>query len=264
MNAARSSGELSPGHDQAGHRVRLEWGPTGGAAVAAGADVALVVDVLSFTTTVGIAVERGVRVHPFSWADDRAASYAAAVDATVAVGRLEALTRPGSVSLSPAAMQDVVGIEALVLPSPNGSTISALLAGTGARVVASCLRNRSAVARWLAPLVSAGAVCAVVPAGERWPDGSLRPCAEDLWGAGAVLDALVATGVARVGDLSPEARVAVAAWHAAAPRIGEELASCAGGVELAAKGFAEDVTVAARVDVSDVVPVLDGRAFVSA
>ena len=32
-------------------RVRFDWGPTGAAAIAAGADVAVVVDVLSFTTT---------------------------------------------------------------------------------------------------------------------------------------------------------------------------------------------------------------------
>ena len=42
----------------------------------------------------------------------------------------------------------------------------------------------AAVARWLQ---ARGGTVAVVAAGERWPDGSLRPAAEDLWGAGAVL-----------------------------------------------------------------------------
>ena len=62
---------LAPGHDQAGHRIRLEWGPTGAAVIARRADVAVVVDVLSFTTTVTVAVERGITVYPFRWRDER-------------------------------------------------------------------------------------------------------------------------------------------------------------------------------------------------
>jgi len=263
---------VKAGHDQAGHRVRLEWGPAGGAAVAAGVDVAVVVDVLSFTTTVSIAVERGIRVWPFGWHDERAATYAAELDAVLAVGRLEARERPRQhapdqpprdrpVTLSPAAMRSVSGVERLVLPSPNGSTVSAALAERGAVVVAACLRNRAAVASWLAPRVEAGAAVAVVPAGERWPDGSLRPCAEDLWGSGAVLAGLLDLDGAVAGVLSPEADVAVAAWRAVEHDVEARLHACASGVELVAAGFGADVAVAAETDVSDVVPVLSDAAF---
>ena len=58
-------------HRQLDHRVRFDWGPTGAAAIAEGADVAVVVDVLSFTTTLAIAVERGITVWPFPWQDER-------------------------------------------------------------------------------------------------------------------------------------------------------------------------------------------------
>lgn len=235
----------------------MEWGPVGAASVPA--DVAVVVDVLSFTTTVAVAVERGIAVLPFGWRDARAGEHAAAHDALLAVGRLEAREQEGRVSLSPAAMATVLGVERVVLPSPNGSTITRALAGTGARVVAGSLRNASAVADHVAPLVRDGASCVVVPAGERWPDDTLRPCVEDLWGAGAVLAALVERGV---HGLSPEAWAAVHAWHGA--RLPDDLHDCAGGRELAAAGFADDVAVAGQVDVSRVVPVLRDGQFTDA
>jgi 2-phosphosulfolactate phosphatase len=248
---------VNPPHRQAAHRVRFDWGPTGAAAIADGADVAVVVDVLSFTTTVTVAVERGLTVWPFPWKDERAAAYAEQRGATLAVGRFEARAardpRGDAVSLTPADMSRVSGVERLVLPSPNGSSICAALSDRGPTVVAACLRNRTAVAHRLA---LRGGVVAVVAAGERWPDGSLRPCAEDLWGAGAVIATLAEHGVA---GLSPEARTAAAAFRAVEADLAAELAATAGGRELAAAGFAEDVEVAAAVDVSMVVPVLNAE-----
>jgi 2-phosphosulfolactate phosphatase len=245
---------MNPAHRQLEHRVRFEWGPTGAAAIAEGADVAVVVDVLSFTTTLCVAVERGVSVLPYRWQDDRAAAYAADRDATLAVGRLEARSLPGGAeaSLSPAAMAQVTGVDRVVLPSPNGSAISFGLADHGCTVVGACLRNRTAVAGWL---LGRGGTVAVVAGGERWPDDTLRPCAEDLWGAGAVLALLPDAG------LSPEARLAADAFRAVEPRLTEALHGCAGGRELAAAGFADDVDVAAGLDAADVVPVLENGEF---
>ena len=260
-------------HAQAAYDVRFDWGPTGAAAVSAGpprADVAVVVDVLSFTTTLDVAVGRGIRVHPYRWRDDGAPAYAAERHAVLAVGRLEALDAGSgvAVSLSPAALlarPSVDDVPRLVLPSPNGSAIAFGLADSGCEVVGACLRNAPAVGRWLAPQVRDGFRVAVVAAGERWPDGSLRPAAEDLWGAGAVLAALAdELGAGGDGGFSPEARLAGGAFHAAADRLPDRLRNCAGGRELAAAGFADDVEVAAAYDVSSVVPVLVGDAFVRA
>ena len=86
----RDDAGTAAAHGQESYDVRLEWGPTGGAAMARGADIAVVVDVLSFTTTLGIAVARGSRVYPFPWKDDRAVAFAAERDAVLAVGRFEA------------------------------------------------------------------------------------------------------------------------------------------------------------------------------
>lgn len=237
-------------HRQHAYRVRLDWGPVGAEAIGP-ADIAVVVDVLSFTTTLTVAVERGIEVFPFRWRDERAEAYAREREAVLAVQRQDAV--PGRPSLSPASLREADDVRRLVLPSPNGSTISTLLAEGGATVVGASLRNRTAVARWLAPRCAEGASVAFVASGERWPDGTLRPAVEDLWGAGAVLDAL------DPDDLSPEAATARAAFRAA--DLPSALHDCAGGRELTAKGYAEDVVAASGTDSASVVPLLRGESF---
>jgi 2-phosphosulfolactate phosphatase len=219
----------APEHGQASYARRLDWGPSGAAALVADArpgDVAVVVDVLSFTTTLCV----------------------------LATGRRAGLAS-GAVSLSPVSFLGVSGVERVVLPSPNGSAISLGLADAGVTVVGACLRNAPAVGRWLRD--RPGRV-SVVAAGERWPNRSLRPAVEDLWGAGAVLAVLGPDSV------SPEAAAAVAAFAAVRDRLPEALAACASGRELEAGGFAADIDVAAAYDVTGVVPVLQGDAFVAA
>lgn len=252
-----------PAHRQTGFGVRFDWGPTGAAAVAADVEAAVVVDVLSFTTTTVVAVEAGAAVLPWRWRDDSARQQAEARDAVLAVGR--SVATAGQPSLSPAGMQRAArpGMRVL-LPSPNGATIAhGLAAGTG-RCVAGSLRNASAVGRWIAEQRLSRV--AVIAAGERWPDGSLRPAVEDLWGAGAVIDALLR----HTGDgdpsraPSPEALVARAAFLAVAPGLHAALTGCASGRELVDGGFGTDVALAAELDASCVVPVLEGDAFVPA
>jgi 2-phosphosulfolactate phosphatase len=240
---------VNSAHRQPAFRIRFDWGPTGAVAIADGADLAVVVDVLSFTTTLCVAVERGITVLPFPWNDARASDYAAARSAVLGVGRP---------SLSPAAMASSTGVDRVVLPSPNGSSISFGLADHGAHVVGACLRNRSAVARWLAPAITNGSTVGVVAAGERWPDGSMRPAIEDLWGAGAVLAALADLGATL---LSPEARVAEQAFRGVEHDVAAALRGCASGRELIEAGFAEDVDVAAELDVAAVVPMLNDGEF---
>ena len=135
---------------------------------------------------------------------------------------------------------------------PRRRTVALAAAGSGATVLAGCLRNATAVARAALRL---GRTLAVVAAGERWPDGSLRPAVEDLLGAGAVLAALDHPAP------SPEARAAAGAFRSA--DLPTALRECASGRELAGAGYANDVAVAARLDASDVVPVLSDRAFVA-
>ncbi|GAB3872666.1 2-phosphosulfolactate phosphatase [Terrabacter terrigena] len=265
---------MQPWHSQDQHVVRLDWGPTAAGAltayaVAAGSPVcAVVVDVLSFTTCVSVAVDAGTTVHPYPWKDDSATTFAAERGATLAVPRSRSRAG-GGVSLSSSSIRAAGPLRDLVLPSPNGSTIAARLAGAGAQVVAASLRNRSAVAAWLVDWLDStvGAATApavvVVPAGERWPDASLRPAVEDLWGAGSVVAALAGLLEHRAGPLllSPEAEAAGTAWLTVEHRVDEALEACASGRELVEQGWPDDVAVAGELDTSQVVPVLADGAF---
>jgi 2-phosphosulfolactate phosphatase len=214
----------------------------------------VVVDVLSFTTSTCVAVERGIRVYPHAW-HESADDFARCVDAVTAVGRRR-VDADHPWSLSPAALLRAPHTPRLVLPSPNGSTIAATAPGV---VLAASLRNASAVGRWLAfngygtparPVV-------VVPAGERWPDGSLRPSLEDGLGAGAVIAALGSA------SMSSEASWMAAAYRAT-PDVAGAVRDCASGRELIGTGFGEDVAIATELDVSRVVPVLSDGAFTAA
>ena len=99
-----------------------------------------------------------------------------------------------------------------------------------------------------------GARVLVVPAGERWPDGSLRPCVEDWLGAGAVVDALA-------GPCAPEAEAARAAFRAMAADLPRAIRHSTSGRELCSRGYADDVDLAAALNVSDAVPVLREGAY---
>ncbi len=253
----RQTAGVIAAHRQDGYRLRADWGLDGALALTEDADVVVVVDVLSFTTTVTVAVEAGMVVWPYPW-DQDAAGFAEAWDATLAVGRSQA--RAGQVSLSPVTVAAASHVSRLVLPSPNGSTIAHELQARGVEVLAACLRNAGAVARWLEENRH-GRVVALVAAGERWPSGALRPAVEDLWGVGAV-----AAGLQEMGwsSVSVEAQVAAASYRDVAGDLADRLVACASGQELAQKGYLGDVQIAGRVNVSGVVPRLVDGSFTAA
>ena len=247
---------------QDGFRIRFDWGPVGAEAIGPGAAIVAVVDVLSFTTALTVAIDQGTEVFPYRWRDHTAVAYAQRHDAVLALSRSQA-TEPGQVSLSPATIRRSGGIARLVLPSPNGSTISQNLAAAGSRVIGVSLRNADAAADWTKGQLrdAPETVVAVIAAGERWTDGSLRPAVEDLWGAGAFLAGLADRGI---GPLSPEAEAATAVYRQIADRLPELLADCASGRELVGYGYPEDVAIAGEVNASRSVPLLGTKSFTAA
>jgi 2-phosphosulfolactate phosphatase len=226
----------------------LEWGPEGARRLGPVADVLVVVDVLSFTTAVDVAVGVGASVAP---------GHQPRPGDLVAVPRGD-VDEEHPWSLSPTSLAGLPAGSRLLLPSPNGSAIAAEAGTAGVpTVLAGCLRNAGAVGRAAAARAGGGTV-AVVPAGEREADGSLRPALEDLLGAGAVLAALGAD------RLSPDARAAVAAFAALRPELATALAECPSGRELVDAGWPQDVAVAAELDASPAVPLLVDGAFSAA
>ena len=213
--------------EQPGFDPRLDWAAEGATLLARACPVLVVVDVLRFTTAVEVAVARDAQVVPRRWPGW------------------------GSSSLSPVSLLGTAPGARVELASPNGATVSLAAAEAGAVVLAGCLRNASAVAAAARRL---GGPVGVVAAGERRPDGDLRPAVEDLVGAGAVLHALR-------GRPSPEAGAAVAAFLDVAADLPAALAGCVSGRELAAGGHVGDLRLAAKLDVSRVVPRLSGGAF---
>lgn len=226
-------------------QIDFAWGAAGLTELLGRCDVFVILDVLCFTTSVDVAVARGAEVLPFPLGKYGADELARSGNAVLAKPRREAAGGP---SLSPPSLRQLAPGTRLVLPSPNGSTLSAMVRGRTA--FAASLRNATAVA---AAAQQVGGKVAVIAAGEHWPGGSLRPAIEDLLGAGAIIARLS-------GALSPEARAARAAYRELKDEIPATLRGCLSGLELIEAGFPDDVELAAEEDVSAVVPALqEGR-----
>lgn len=230
-------------------RVYCEWGLHGIETLRGEVPVLVIVDVLSFSTAVDVGVSRGASISPFP-PGDAGAIRAAAKRLGVQAASLKRSSE-GRFSLSPASLEALRPGDRLLLPSPNGSRLS--LVGEGAHVLTGCLRNAEAVAAKALELANGGDV-AVIPAGERWPDDSLRPAIEDLIGAGAVIEAL---GM----RVTAEAEVARDVFRAGRQRAAEMIRASVSGQDLIGRGFSQDVEIALAIGVSRCAPLLREGAY---
>jgi 2-phosphosulfolactate phosphatase len=232
--------------------VSLEWGEHGAERLGATCDAVVIVDVLSFCTTVDVATARGAVVLPFASRDSEQAEAFARLHGAELASRSRQTTPEQRYSLSPSSVAQIPSGTRLVLPSPNGATLSRIAAAAGATVYAGCLRNASAVA---AHLQGSAQRIGVVPAGERWRDYTLRVALEDLLGAGAVVAGLE-------GDCYVEAALAARTFLTARGDIERYITHCVSGRELIDWGFPNDVALASECDVSSCVPALRDGAYV--
>lgn len=212
---------------QAGYACRFGWGVRAARDAAERGDIVVIVDVLSFSSAVTMAVRCGAQIYPHP-VNAPSAAFAESIGATLASKRGEGR------SLSPLSFtQDDAG-KRYVLPSPNGSTC-AYIAKKAPMVLAGCLLNAEAVAE-----------------SARWhhvqeDENHLRPAVEDYLGAGAILSYLE-------GSQSPEAEVCLGAFLSSRDRLGRILWECGSGLELRERGFAEDVRHCAQLNFCDTIP----------
>lgn len=232
--------------DQSEFEVCCEWGEQGVAQLAPISDVVIIVDVLSFSTCIDIATNNKAIIFPYKWQDESALSYAKSMNAELASQKRQSR---GGYSLSPTSMLDIPGGTKLVLPSPNGASLTLRTGRTP--TLAGCLRNAEAIANFAQ---SYGKRIAVIPCGEKWENGSLRPALEDLIGAGAILSCCK-------GKLSPEAAGAVAVFQRLKDNLITTLRQCSSGKELIARGFATDIELAADINSSNCVPLFTDHAY---
>jgi 2-phosphosulfolactate phosphatase len=232
--------------NQHGYDLRCEWGIEGVNQLAPISSVVIIVDVLSFSTAVDIAVSNGAIVYPYRWRDDTVSAYAESLGAVVANFTRKYDT---GYSLAPTSLLNIPAGTRLVLPSPNGSTLS--LSTGDVPTFAGCLRNAKAVA---AAAQQSGKQISVIPAGERWEDGNLRPAIEDLIGAGAIFHHLT-------GTRSPEALAAESLFLHFRDDLESCLRQCSSGRELLGLGFPEDITLASALDSSTCSPLLVDGAY---
>jgi 2-phosphosulfolactate phosphatase len=234
--------------DQRDFDIKCEWGLHGIEGLSSCSDVIIVVDVLSFSTCVDVAVSNSALVYPYRWRDGTAEAFAASIGGVMAHSRRQAQV---AYSLSPVSLLDIAAGTRLVLPSPNGSALS--IATGHIPTFAGCLRNARTVA---AAAEQIGKRITVIPAGEKWPDGNLRPAIEDLIGAGAIISYLS-------GKRSPEAEVAVAVFASAQSHLLRILQQCGSGREIIDIGFGSDIDLAAALNQSNCAPLLHDGAYTS-
>lgn len=232
-------------YTQTEYQIRCEWGVRGVLTLAPSSDVVIIIDVLSFTTSLDIAVAHGAVAYPYLYRDASVYTYAESVDAEVAHP-----DNPQGFSLSPMTLERLPAGYRMVLPSPNGSTLSLSTGDTP--TLAGCLRNARAVAD---QAMTIGRNIAVIPSGERWrEDDTLRPSLEDWLGAGAIISYLH-------GARSPEAEAAAMSFKQAEADLYHMILTCSSGKEKMSRDQERDVQLATDLNVSNCVPVLKDGAY---
>lgn len=227
--------------------INCEWGIEGINKFSSLSDITIIVDVLSFSTCVDIALSQKAIVYPYRFKDDSAVEYAALNNAELASFKRS----KDRFSLSPSSLNNISKGNRIVLPSPNGSELS--LCSLSELTLCACFRNYRLVAEY-ANSVSENIV--VIPAGEKWPNGTIRFAIEDYLGAGALLSELK-------GELSTEAIAAKKLFESLNPDLYDIVSGSLSGRELIEKGFPEDVDLALELNAGRSVPVLKNKYYVN-
>lgn len=238
--------------DQSPNECRVEWGIRGAREAAERGDIVIIVDVLSFSSTVVSALRNGAIIYPYPPHLD-GKGFAEKLGAEYILGRAEAV-RLGRPTLSPVSFNEEHADKKYVLTSLNGAFCTWAASKVPALLIGSLLNAESVAAYANRLRKQVGADITIVPCGEQWSDveeneNNIRPCIEDYLGAGAILSYLE-------GEKSPEAVVCIGAFQHSKHKINELIWESGSGRELRQKGFEEDVKFCSRLNVYRTVPCL--------
>lgn len=211
----------------------------------------VVIDVLRATTTIVHALENGARaIVPCLEPDDAIAVRHRLGRAGVLLGGERDSTRIAGFDLdnSPASYTAEICRDAVIaFTTTNGTRALQRVANAGASTIfCGALRNRHAIVE---ALEATGAKNVLLVCAGNEGDISL----EDLLCAGAI--AYVAAVRSPGTVLSDGARAAALAFRMSAARLTDAIATGSHAQTLAAKGFLDDILLAAKIDASDVVPI---------
>ena len=229
------------------YRCRLDWGHDGTRRATERGDVLVIVDVLSFSTTVATAVHNGGLIYPCA-PDEDLAALAQRIGGEVAVHRRD-VPQKGQFSLSPVTYKDMKLGTKVVLASPNGATCSRY-ANQVPYLFVGALVNAQATALAVSEVLEKNDALnvTVIACGERWKtpleDGALRFAVEDYLGAGAILSYLQC-------EKSLEAHVCEGAFLHVRDELEQVLWECESGRDLREMGVGGDVQHAAQLNVYD-------------
>lgn len=252
------SNPLFDPYAQEPYRCRLFWGRGGAQRAARLGGILVIVDVLSFSTTVATAVAGGGIIIPCT--DEHEARRIAAETGAIAAGRRDEALANGGFSLSPLSFVSIEPGTTVVLGSPNGATCSRY-ARDADHLFLGALVNAEAVAGAVTKLLRQENLnLSLVACGERWEEPlsgeGMRVAIEDYLGAGAILSAIDA-------EKSPEALICEGAFLQLRDQLPRIIADCGSGQELRWKGFPADVAHAARLNCYGVVPVMQDDRLVA-
>jgi len=236
------------------HLCDFYWSRAGAIRASENSEIVVIVDTLSFSTTVAYAVKKGAVIYPLVLGDDPT-DLRNKYNAEVAVHRTDVPSH-GKYSLSPLTYFNIEKGTKVVLPALNGGTCCKLAQGKSNTVLIGALVNAQSIGRHIMSLLNKSNVSnsvSVIACGERFKksnsEGELRFAIEDYLGAGSIISELNI-------NKTPEAKVCEGAYKHNQVNLERLIWDCESGVELRDIGFGDDVKFASHLNTIEAVPVL--------
>ncbi len=230
--------------------AHFDWGVFGVQQAVRRGDIIIVVDVLSFSTSVAIAVKNSAFIFPAK-SDEDAMNLKDQFRTEISVKRNEVPSK-GKFSLSPATYYEIEPETKITLLSPNGATCTRQIDNSRS-VFCGALVNCSTVAEAaFNEAVKQNNNITVVACGERLKGSDdiykIRMAVEDYLGAGAILSKIPLPKTA-------ESIVCENAYGKLANHVPDLIWKCESGVELRAMNFGNDIHIATNLNSIPVAPI---------